>query len=46
MSRLFLNWAQRWIADRERTRHWNEEPVYRRSRRRRPAPREVEWGSR
>lgn len=46
MSRFFLNWAQRWIADRERTRHWNEEPVYRRSRRRRPAPREVEWGSR
>jgi ABC-type transport system involved in multi-copper enzyme maturation permease subunit len=33
MARLFLNWAQRHIADRERTRHWHEEPVYRRSRR-------------
>ena len=32
-SRLFLGWAQRWIADRERTRHWYEEPVYRRARR-------------
>jgi hypothetical protein len=33
MSRLFLGWAMRWVADRERTRHWYEEPVYRRSRR-------------
>jgi hypothetical protein len=33
MSRFFLGWAQRWIADRERTRHWHEEPVYRRARR-------------
>jgi ABC-type transport system involved in multi-copper enzyme maturation permease subunit len=33
-SRLFLRWALRWVADRERTRHWYEEPVYRRSRRR------------
>jgi hypothetical protein len=32
-SRLFLGMAQRWIADRERTRHWYEEPVYRRARR-------------
>ena len=32
-AKFFLNWAQRWIADRERTRHWHEEPVYRRSRR-------------
>jgi hypothetical protein len=32
-SRLFLGWAQRWIADRERTRHWYDEPVYRRARR-------------
>ena len=32
-SRLFLGWAQCWIADRERTRHWYEEPVYRRARR-------------
>ncbi|HEY7422739.1 MAG TPA: hypothetical protein VH682_00630, partial [Gemmataceae bacterium] len=34
MARFFLNQALRWIADRERTRHWYEEPVYRRSRRR------------
>jgi len=33
VSRLFLNWAQRWIADRERTRHWHEEPLFRRTRR-------------
>jgi ABC-type transport system involved in multi-copper enzyme maturation permease subunit len=33
LSRLFLGRAQRWIADRERTRHWHEEPVYRRARR-------------
>jgi ABC-type transport system involved in multi-copper enzyme maturation permease subunit len=33
MSRFFLGWTQRWIADRERTRHWHEEPVYRRARR-------------
>ncbi|MGH7169161.1 MAG: ABC transporter permease subunit [Gemmataceae bacterium] len=33
MSRLFLSLALRWVADRERTRHWYEEPVYRRSRR-------------
>jgi hypothetical protein len=32
-AKFFLAWAQRWIADRERTRHWYEEPVYRRSRR-------------
>jgi ABC-type transport system involved in multi-copper enzyme maturation permease subunit len=34
MSRAFLSNALRWVADRERTRHWHEEPVYRRSRRR------------
>jgi ABC-type transport system involved in multi-copper enzyme maturation permease subunit len=34
MSRTFLAHALRWVADRERTRHWHEEPVYRRSRRR------------
>ncbi len=33
LSRMFLGRAQRWIADRERTRHWHEEPVYRRARR-------------
>jgi ABC-type transport system involved in multi-copper enzyme maturation permease subunit len=32
-AKFFLGWAQRWIADRERTRHWYDEPVYRRSRR-------------
>jgi ABC-type transport system involved in multi-copper enzyme maturation permease subunit len=37
MSRAFLSRAIRWVADRERTRHWYEEPVYRRSRRR-PVP--------
>jgi ABC-type transport system involved in multi-copper enzyme maturation permease subunit len=34
MSRLFLSQALRWVADRERTRHWYDEPIYRRSRRR------------
>jgi ABC-type transport system involved in multi-copper enzyme maturation permease subunit len=32
-SRLFINRSVRWIADRERTRHWYDEPVYRRPRR-------------
>lgn len=33
LARYFLlGWAQRWIADRERTRHSYEEPYYRRSR--------------
>jgi ABC-type transport system involved in multi-copper enzyme maturation permease subunit len=36
LSLFFLNDAQRWVADRERTRHWKEEPVYYRPRRRRP----------
>jgi ABC-type transport system involved in multi-copper enzyme maturation permease subunit len=35
-ARILLARSQRWIADRERTRHWHEEPLYRRSRR--PAP--------
>jgi ABC-type transport system involved in multi-copper enzyme maturation permease subunit len=34
MSRMFLHQALRWVADRERTRHWYEEPIYRRSLRR------------
>jgi len=34
MSRAFLSQALRWVADRERTRHWHEEPIYRRSHRR------------
>ena len=33
LPHLFLGRAQRWIADRERTRHWHEEPFYRRPRR-------------
>lgn len=28
----FLSDAQKWVADRERTRHWKEEPYYRRPR--------------
>jgi ABC-type transport system involved in multi-copper enzyme maturation permease subunit len=32
LPQLFLRWAQRWIADRERTRHWYDEPIYRRAR--------------
>jgi ABC-type transport system involved in multi-copper enzyme maturation permease subunit len=33
-ARFFLTWAQRWIAQRERTRHWQSAPVYRRAKRR------------
>src|SRR5262245_18327902 len=33
MSRLLLSWAQRYVADRERTRHWHDEPVYRKRKR-------------
>jgi ABC-type Na+ efflux pump permease subunit len=32
LSKLFMNRAVRWIADRDRTRHWYDEPLYRRSR--------------
>jgi hypothetical protein len=35
----FLNRAQRHVADRERTRHWHDEPYYRRSRPPATAPR-------
>jgi ABC-type Na+ efflux pump permease subunit len=42
MARLFLNRAQRWVADRDRTRHWHDEPFYRRSRATSPVPR-VTW---
>jgi len=31
--RCFVNRTVRWIADRDRTRHWYDEPTYRRSRR-------------
>jgi ABC-type Na+ efflux pump permease subunit len=33
MAGMFLSWSQRWVADRERTRHWRDEPVYRRRKR-------------
>jgi ABC-type transport system involved in multi-copper enzyme maturation permease subunit len=33
-ARFFLNWAQKWVAQRERTRHWQSAPVYRRAKRR------------
>jgi ABC-type transport system involved in multi-copper enzyme maturation permease subunit len=45
MSRFFLTWAQRWVADRERTRHWYDEPIYRRPRRRPVVEREA-WSRR
>jgi hypothetical protein len=32
LARQFIRGAQRWIADRERTRHQFDEPIYRRSR--------------
>ncbi len=38
MARYLLYRAWRWVADRERTRHWYDEPAYRRSRRRDPLP--------
>jgi ABC-type transport system involved in multi-copper enzyme maturation permease subunit len=38
LSHIFLDRTLRWIADRERTRHWHDEPVYRRSRRGRDVP--------
>jgi ABC-type Na+ efflux pump permease subunit len=34
-ARLFLRGAQQWIADRERTRHWENDPTLRSPRRRR-----------
>jgi ABC-type transport system involved in multi-copper enzyme maturation permease subunit len=45
MSRVFLTWAQRWVADRERTRHWYDEPRYRHPRRRPVVEREA-WSTR
>ena len=39
MARIFLTRAQRWVADRDRTRHWYDEPLYRRSRSDGSAPR-------
>jgi ABC-type transport system involved in multi-copper enzyme maturation permease subunit len=40
---FFLNDAQRWVADRERTRHWKEEPMSYRPRRRRPRLRSASY---
>jgi ABC-type transport system involved in multi-copper enzyme maturation permease subunit len=34
-ARLFVRWAQQWVADRERTRHWENDPTVRRRKRRR-----------
>jgi ABC-type Na+ efflux pump permease subunit len=34
-ARMFLGWAQQWVADRERTRHWEYDPTARPRRRRR-----------
>lgn len=45
MARFFLGWAQRWVADRERTRHWYDEPTYRRPRRR-PTVDQEAWSRR
>jgi ABC-type transport system involved in multi-copper enzyme maturation permease subunit len=39
LSRKLLEWAADWVTFRERTRHWPEPPVYRRSRRRGVGPR-------
>jgi ABC-type transport system involved in multi-copper enzyme maturation permease subunit len=33
IAAMFVNRTVRWIADRDRTRHWYDEPTYRRSRR-------------
>jgi ABC-type transport system involved in multi-copper enzyme maturation permease subunit len=35
LARLFVRWAQQWVADRERTRHWENDPTARRRKRRR-----------
>jgi ABC-type transport system involved in multi-copper enzyme maturation permease subunit len=40
---FFLADAQKWVADRERTRHWHEEPMYYRPRRRRPRLRSASY---
>jgi hypothetical protein len=40
---FFLADAQKWVADRERTRHWHQEPMYYRPRRRRPRLRSASY---
>src|SRR5262249_57229753 len=32
LAQLFMSRSVRWIADRDRTRYWHDEPLYRRSR--------------
>jgi ABC-type Na+ efflux pump permease subunit len=44
-ARFFQTGAQRWVADRERTRHWYDEPIYRRPRRR-PVVEQGAWSRR
>ena len=39
MAWLLLGDAQKWVADRERTRHWKDEPIHLPPRRRRTRPR-------
>ena len=43
-ARLFLRGAQKWVADRERTRHWENDPTERPRRRRRRIVRERSGG--
>jgi ABC-type transport system involved in multi-copper enzyme maturation permease subunit len=43
-ARLFLRGAQKWVADRERTRHWEDDPMERPRRRRRRIVRERSGG--
>jgi ABC-type transport system involved in multi-copper enzyme maturation permease subunit len=43
-ARMFLRGAQKWVADRERTRHWEDEPIQRPRRRRRRIVREPSGG--
>ncbi len=44
-ARLFVRWAQQWVADRERTRHWENDPTERSRKRRRRVARERSGGS-
>jgi ABC-type transport system involved in multi-copper enzyme maturation permease subunit len=43
-ARLFLRGAQKWVADRERTRHWEDDPIQRPRKRRRRIVREHQGG--
>jgi hypothetical protein len=44
MTGYFMASAEKYVADRERIRHWDEEPTLRRRRRRVPRPAGVEAG--